>query len=375
MVYPYADRITVASTPGIVLVDPYTRRVTVDPTLDIHVTSDDDYALWIIAARNLLLIRSVVGSRATTTTMKWWEIAWCLAHAASSYSLPRNTPAKVFSPDGTLLDRVLSLQWHRIPELNIPHTGRIPSAFQSYIEWMDLGEMLMLEPPQASVQSCLLSSSPSDIQAPTIVSGLTYIDVPRVDMQHVQWALSSLRGHDKYWPTLPSETVIKSMVSVQNTSENYEYVLGHVGKREAYRWSHDIPTFYGRRLLPEPQAPWVVYADVSGSMSMYVAMMWSILQSYNVETLYVFSSEIHQIDAHCLSVPTTGTTDYDVVLQHIVDHAYENVIIFSDETEYVDTRLAKLVQDVNIVYFQFPTDKPKTSRSLRNVASDVIVLT
>lgn len=385
VLHPFAGRYTVQSCAPCVIVDPTLRRVTVDPALARQLTTQEDLALWVIAARNLLLIRGVVGSRATNLTLRWWELAWVLAHAAASYHLPRRTCAAMFSPQGTLLDRVLSLQWNSVFGTDAPRAllERIPRAVRGYHTWMNLGDQLLpwLQPPGDHVP--LLSDttlSEFGIDEPTDRgSGPRWLPVPPVDRAEFRWALDSLTSEerDKNWPTLPSTAAMTALRTFAEAPDvqRYTYRLGHLGRREVIRYALGIPTPFGR--VPDPEqreSPWAVYLDVSGSMRAYASIAWAVMRSLpEGSTLHVFSGFVADADPTASKVLSDGLTSYNAVADHILATGATDVIVVTDDQDSLSKDRLDKLKDVNLTVVCIG-DGVKPPRTFSDAASTRIDL-
>ncbi len=358
--HEYTGNFYVEPTKALVVVNPTTKCVVMDPHLVRLCDTPEDVALWIVAARNLLIIRAIVGSQATSSTLQWWETAWVMAQAAAAYNLPRRVPALLFSPQGSLMERVLSLQWTSIQDLGLPHTDKIPVAFPSYNSWMSLGRKLerWLQPLQT--EAMLLEDTDDlnlekcdDDQA---LPGMTMEAIPKTYRKEVRWALDSLNTQDrKAYHNLPVSAILDGILSFRDDLEKHRQItkFGHIGRREAVRWAIGIPDFYGKVYVPEEERkPWNVYIDVSGSMKAYASLAWSIVRTLpEGSKLFAFSRTVVEVDPDASKVMTDGGTSYEAVADHIIETAPSRVLVISDDTDRIPMKKLRWIKEnVELTY-------------------------
>ncbi len=352
--HEYTGHFDVEPCPALVLVNPTTKTVVMDPHLVRLCESPEDVALWIVAARNLLLVRTVLGSRAKSPGLQWWEMGWVLAQAAVAYNLPRTVPAQLFSPRGSLIERVLSLQWNSIADLGIPGTDRIPAAFPSYTSWMDLGRRLerYLQPMQMPMM-LLEDTADMDLdmsEDETTMPGMYMESIPKTYRMEVRWAIDSLSKKDrKAYSNVPVSAILDGILSLRDDLERQRQVtkFGHIGRREAVRWAIGIPEYYGRIYVPEEELkPWNVYIDVSGSMKAYASLAWSIVRTLPAGSkLFAFSGVVVEADPDATKVQTDGMTSYEAVADHIMETAPARVLVISDDTDKITPKKLAWIRD------------------------------
>lgn len=361
---PFRGRYEIRETESYVTIDPNSRRVSIDPMVVGGLHAPEDVALWVVGARNLLLVRSVIGSLAHDPTLMWWEAAFAFYHAAKAYSLPRRSLTTVFSPEGPLLERVISLHWDRVLEITAPPRALllyIPEAIEDYDAWMRLGEKLLpwLKPPGGSAPLLdEFTHGTCSIDRPPKANGKRVeVPVPDVDRADVRWALASLTDVDhrqRPFMRMPNHDIVRFLLTLPEhvDQDRFSMRLGHIGRREAVRTAFGIPTPYGRVHETDTASPvkGALYLDVSGSMSPYAAAAMTLARSLPVARIFVFSEFVEEVEEGFTHVPTNYCTDYNAVGDHILANEFTDVIIVSDDTEEVREGLVEMLQCLNITY-------------------------
>jgi hypothetical protein len=293
----------------------------------------------------------------------------------------------MFSPTGSLLDRVLSLQWNSVLETDAPQAllRKIPQAVHSYHAWMNLGEQLKawLEPPATGHIPLLAEPTVAEFTLDDMPSGrspgLRWYPVPRVDRPQFRWALDTLTAHerDHVWPKLPSTSALDALKSFAETLDTHTvvYRIGHMGRREVVRHALGIPTVFGRLEVPDTTYDtWSVYLDVSGSMRPYAAIAWSLMQTFpEGSKLYVFSGVVAESDPFATKVLSDGLTSYDAVAQHIVETKAQRVVVVSDDQDSMSHAHMARMEDVYIVSVCIGSDvkRPRTFSDAANERIDL----
>lgn len=364
ILYRYRGRYEITATPDVVSVDVIGRRVVVDPMLAAHIQTPGDMALWVVAARNLLLLRALTQPQAATPAMSLWQTAFALAHAASTYSLPRLTPGVVF-PRDTLLGCVLSLDWKSLLTLQVPgwkkpFIQQIPNAAMSYTSWMRLGEILLRDEDEDNdsghgLPQVLFGAEVSkDADEHPNDLGLYWQKLPDTDSPHLRWALDTLTEKERdVYPTLPYTRVLNNLLGFANTDVTTPVsVFGHLGRREVTRHALGIPTFYGIQQQPQVEDRRVnVYVDVSGSMSAYASSTYALIRSLPEATkAYAFSGVVVDFDPSSGGVHTNFTTCYDAVAEHVLASGCSHAVVVTDDDDSLsETNLKLLRERVDIV--------------------------
>lgn len=367
----FQGRFDVRPYPDYFTVDLASSRITVDKTLASLFTIEDDVVLWILAARSMILLRSVVGSRATTHFLRLWEFGWVMKYAADHHKLPTKVLNSIFNSNGTVLERLLSLDWVGIRDLSPEIWARMQKAYPSYNDWMDLGESLQPQskgkgknkqkdaPSDPDTQetgkaetskvdeddnlprcpNLLPAEKGSECPASKEHAGSVYWQaVPKTGREDVQWVLAtSLASEsDPYTIHVPNTQVMSGLKRLRlHDDPDYEIQrFGQIGKREIVKFAIGAPNYFGTKVEPrmtEEFIPWKVYVDVSGSMVYYLPLVWPIVASLPEGTIVqAFSGILAPTAIDVDRVKTNGYTDYDIVARDILQGPSVPILVFSD---------------------------------------------
>lgn len=386
VVSPFAGRYTVSQNTNLCTVYPTSRRVVFDPSLAQYLLKPEDVALWVIAARNLLFVRSVLGSVSATKNQRMWEVAWTLAWAAKAYNLPFDSCRKFFNKDDpSIIRRVLTLAWLDGPMDSFAVALR--GAVNNYHDWMKLGSSLGVDTWDPVGHDMLLGADADSFTLPPeerVAHTLYKLPIPRIDTDEVLWALSSMPKSlvDSY-RNIPDAATITAFLNIptQSTYLDSYLQIGHIGRREAVFIGAGIYQPYGRvhgnddRVVPTYR----VYMDVSRSVAAYTSLAWSMLRSLpgNAE-LFVFSGSVYAARPDDDFVYTDHSTDYDALATHILANPVDHAIIVSDDGDSLDPTLGDAVRAAtSVLYVHIPSAVDAVFQpdcTFRSIASHVIDL-
>lgn len=369
---PFHGRYSSCPTKHVVELNPTTRRILVDPVLLEF--QAQDIALWIIAARNRFLVRSVIGSLAVTPGEVAWESAWCLAWAAITYKLPTISCSTVYSPTAPdIIERVLSLSWKQFSDHRVLH--KMPECVKDYRKWMALYRELPSLSGSGIKPIGGEATSHMDLPATeNLGNDVLRVAVPNVERQEILWALNSTTEEERdRWHNMPNPNRLASLASLGSEfTENTTLQLGHIGKREAMYYAAGIYTPYGRVREVAETATWAVYVDVSASMTAYASAAWSLVKSIDAK-FYVFSGVVREAEPDADSVETDNSTDYTVLVEHIREHKHKHVVILSDDGDSLTEDELDFLSSIEVKYLRFvaPQKKQLTLSSLDCVRIDL----
>lgn len=381
-------RYEVGTVPEIVRVDVHGRRIHIDAVLASLATVPNDLALWVVASRNLVCVRTFF-TPVTEPILQWWQVAWVLAHAANSYNFPRTTTAAMF-PDTDVLGCVLSLSWSKLLLLPVPASIKwllqtIPKAAESYTSWMVLGERLLpyLSPPAMPLP--FASETPGaatteDIGDVDDDNGLSWVRIPDVTATDIRWAIDALSEWERehVFPVIPAPKMLDALANVIHEIDDLVPVsrYGHIGRREVVRHAFGVPVFSGVRMEPETEhRPWSVYVDVSTSMTAYTSVAWGFLRSLpSGSKAYAFSGVVVEADIHSDRVQSNGYTNYVAVAEHILANDIRNIIVVSDDTEPLPPKLVKALREHCDIVYVSVRDGVKPESTLSDAACSHIIL-
>lgn len=172
-------------------------------------------------------------------------------------------------------------------------------------------------------------------------------------------------------PSNEQRVINRSLINSMSFNSTFRNVRAEISNYKPHKYSSPVlpSTLFrsdiSKMLLGVPSLFWTniryvahrkdlkcpIYLDVSGSMYEYLPLVIKLLTNLNKDLDYVwgFSTKIAKHDLGMLEkgqLVTTGGTDFDCVLQHIIDNKFSHVLVITDGWAYASDELVEKAKTV-----------------------------